>query len=137
MLGIHSAGHDPGHEIVRRVWPGEDPFTVPGRELLEATRAALGDEASDFAFDAQPPSESLFRYRMHTLPEEIDSQSAASGTSTLLAAWNAATYVAQIEDERLAEAMGNSGYLDATRAVLREHGELWFNDESYLIVRNG
>ncbi len=35
---------------------------------------------------------------MHTLPSEI---SAAIGTSTLLAAWNAAIYVAQIEDERL------------------------------------
>ncbi|WP_169833064.1 hypothetical protein [Sphingomonas panacis] len=44
-------------------------------------------------------------------------------------------YVAQIEDERLAEAMGNPGYLDATRAVLRKNGELWFNDESYVITR--
>ena len=31
--------------------------------------------------------------------------------------------------------MSNSGYLDATRAVLRKHGELWFNDESYIIER--
>ena len=28
MLGIHSAGNDPGLEIVQRVWPGEDPFTT-------------------------------------------------------------------------------------------------------------
>jgi len=49
---------------------------------------------------------------------------------------DAATYVAQIEDERLVAAMSNSAYLDATRAVLRKNGELWFNDESYLIVRN-
>ena len=44
----------------------------------------------------------------------------SSTTSTLLAAWNAATYVAQIEDERLTAAMGNTAYLDATRAVLGE-----------------
>jgi hypothetical protein len=31
--------------------------------------------------------------------------------------------------------MSNSGYLDATRAVLKKHGALWFDDESYLIVR--
>ena len=43
--------------------------------------------------------------------------------------------MAQIEDERLAEPMGNSDYLDATRAVLRKNGELWFNDESYVIAR--
>ena len=132
MLGIPSAGNDPGLEIVQRVWPGEDPFTTSRRELLDATREALGDEAAHYTFDPLPNSRALFRYEMHTLPEEID---ATIGTSTLLAAWNAATYVAQIDDERLAEAMSSSAYLDATRAVLRKHGELWFNDESYLISR--
>ena len=37
---------------------------------------------------------------MHTLPSEI---SDSIGTSTLFAAWNAAIYVAQIEDDRLAK----------------------------------
>ena len=132
MLGIHSAGNDPGLEIVQRVWPGEDPFTTSRRMLLDATRDALGDEASQFSFEPLPNSRALFRYEMHTLPNEID---ATIGTSTLLAAWNAATYVAQIDDERLSQAMTNSAYLDATREVLRKHGELWFNDESYLISR--
>ena len=136
MLGIHSAGNDPGLEIVQRVWPGEDPFTTSRRMLLDATRETLGDDASQFSFDPLPNSRALFRYEMHTLPEEIGSE-ASIGTSTLLAAWNAATYVAQIDDERLAQAMSNSAYLDATRAVLRKHGELWFNDESYLISRKG
>ena len=136
MLGIHSAGNDPGLEIVQRVWPGEDPFTTSRRMLLDATRDALGDDAGQFNFDPLPNSRALFRYEMHTLPEEIGSE-ATIGTSTLLAAWNAATYVAQIDDERLAQAMSNSGYLDATRAVLRKHGELWFSDESYLISRKG
>ena len=133
MLGIHSAGHDPGHEIVRQVWPEEDPFTTPGKAMLDAVREALGADAKDFAFE--PASGEPLRYQMHTLPDEIDSEEALIGTSTLLAAWNAATYVAQIEDDRLAQAMSNSGYLDATRAVLKKHGALWFDDESYLIVR--
>jgi len=69
---------------------------------------------------------------MHTLPEEI---SDAIGTSTLLAAWNAAVYVAQIEDQRLAEVMGDRGYLEATREVLQRHAGLWFLDESFVISR--
>jgi SAM-dependent methyltransferase len=136
LLGIHSAGNDPGLEIVQRVWPGEDPFTTPRRLLLDATRRAMGADADNFRFDALPNAQAMFRYEMHTLPDEIDSDSASIGTSTLLAAWNAATYVAQIEDERLAEAMSSSAYLEATRAVLRKNGELWFNDESYVITRN-
>jgi hypothetical protein len=135
LLGIHSAGNDPGLDIIQRVWPAEDPFTTSRRILLEATRKALGEDAEHFQFDPLPNSEALFRYEMHTLPDEIDSEDTTIGTSTLLAAWNAATYVAQIEDDRLAEAMGNPAYLDATRAVLRKHGELWFNDESYVIAR--
>ena len=133
LLGIHSAGNDPGHEIVRQVWPDEDPFTTPGKAMLDAVRDALGDDADDFTFE--PATGEPLRYQMHTLPDEIDSEEALIGTSTLLAAWNAATYVAQIEDDRLSQAMSNSGYLDATRAVLKKHGALWFDDESYLIER--
>ncbi len=136
LLGIHSAGNDPGLEIVQKVWPGEDPFTTSRRALVDATRAALGEAAEAYRFDPLPNAQALFRYEMHTLPDEIDSESASIGTSTLLAAWNAATYVAQIDDERLAAAMSNSTYLDATRTVLRKNGELWFNDESYLITRS-
>jgi hypothetical protein len=72
---------------------------------------------------------------MHTLPGEIDDQTASIGTSTLLAAWNDAAYVAQIEDARLEQAMRDDGYLKATREVLRRHGALWFNDESYVVAR--
>ncbi len=140
LLGIHSAGGDPGMEIIRHVWPGEDPFVTSRHELVEATRAALietggSDVAGEFAFDPLPAKRSLFRYDMHTLPDEIGSEAASIGTSTLLAAWNAAVYVAQIDDARVTEAMSNPGYLEATRAVLRRYGELWFNDESFLITR--
>lgn len=136
LLGIHSAGSDPGLEIVQKVWPREDPFIGSRRELLDATRLALGAAADQFAFDPLTNRESVFRYEMHTMPDEIESENASIGTSTLLAAWNAATYVAQIEDERLGAAMSTSAYLEATREVLRKNGELWFNDESYIISRN-
>ena len=68
---------------------------------------------------------------MHTLPSEI---SEPIGTSTLFAAWNAAAiYVAQVEDDRVAQAAADGSYIDATRSVLRERGGLWFFDESYVI----
>ncbi|MXP40739.1 hypothetical protein GRI75_03630 [Altererythrobacter soli] len=135
LLGIHSAGADPGLEIVQKVWPGENPFIASRRDLLDATRDALNEEAERFVFEPLTEEASVFRYRMHTMPDEIDSAASSIGTSTLLAAWNAATYVAQIEDDRLGKAMSRSDYLEATRAVLSKHGELWFNDESYVIAR--
>jgi hypothetical protein len=132
LIAIHSHGQDPGLEIIRRVWPGENPFTTDRHQMLRATKAELGSAGRDLNFGAYADARSLFRYDMHTLPSEI---SDTIGTSTLFAAWNAAIYVAQIEDQRLSEAISSGAYLDATRDVLREHGELWFWDESYVISR--
>ena len=132
LVGIHSCGRDPGLEIIRRVWPGEDPFTMDRHQLLKATKQALGADARGLNFNAYADQRALFRYKMHTLPQEL---SAAIGTSTLLAAWNAAIYVAQIDDERLEAVMADGRYLDHTRDVLQKHGALWFQNESYVISR--
>jgi hypothetical protein len=132
LIGIHSRGGDPGLEIVRRIWPEENPFRTGRHELLRAVRAELGREARRCNFNAYSESRAVFRFEMHTLPTEIAD---SIGTSTLFAAWNAAVYVAQIDDERLAQVVGERRYLDATREVLQAHGGLWFLDESYVISR--
>jgi SAM-dependent methyltransferase len=132
LIAIHSYGHDPGLEVIQKVWPGEDPFTTDRHALLRATKTELGSAGRDLNFGAYADARSLFRYDMHTLPSEI---SETIGTSTLFAAWNAAVYVAQVEDQRLSEAISSGAYLEATRDVLRVHGGLWFWDESYVISR--
>jgi len=132
LLGIHSCGRDPGMEIVRKVWPDEQPFATGRHDLLRAVRGELGKDARHFNFNAYADARAVFRYDMHTLPTEIAD---SIGTSTLFAAWNAAVYVAQIDDERLAQVVGERRYLDATRDVLQQHGGLWFLDESYVVSR--
>ncbi len=132
LIGIHSIGGDPGLEIVQKVWPGENPFMVDRHALLKALKAELGSDGRNLNFNSYADARSLFRYDMHTLPSEV---SGSIGTSTLFAAWNAAIYVAQIEDNRLSEAVKNDTYLEATQEVLQKHGGLWFNDESYVISR--
>ena len=132
LLGIHSYGHDPALEIVQKVWPDENPFMHGRHDLLRAAKAEIGKEARRYNFNAYADARALFRYDMHTLPSEI---SASIGTSTLFAAWNAAIYVAQIDDARLGEVLRDSRYLDATREVLQRHGSLWFLDESYVVSR--
>jgi len=132
LLGIHSNGHDPGIEIIQRIWPGENPYVHSRHDVMRATKAEIGREARRYNFNAYADARALFRYDMHTLPSEISS---SIGTSTLFAAWNAAIYVAQIDDARLGDALKDSRYLDATREVLQKHGSLWFMDESYVISR--
>lgn len=130
MVAIHSYGHDPGMEIIHKVWPEDNPFVHSRHDLLKAVKHDLGSAGRDLNFNAYSDQRSLFRYDMHTLPSEI---SASIGTSTLLAAWNAAIYVAQVEDDRLADATNDRRYIDATREVLQKNGGLWFYDESFVI----
>jgi hypothetical protein len=132
LIAIHSYGHDPCLDIVRKLWPGENPFVSDRHEILKEVKDELGSARRDLNFNAYSDARSIFRYDMHTLPNEV---SGPIGTSTLFAAWNAAIYVAQIEDARLEEVVRSGRYLEATAEVLHAHGGLWFLDESYVISR--
>jgi hypothetical protein len=132
LLAIQSLGRDPALEIIQKLWPGEDPFQVDRHQLLAALKAELGRDAREFSLNAPPDDKAVFRYDMHTLPSEIGDR---IGTSTLFAAWNAAIYVNQVEDERLDSVVQNGAYLEATQQVLQKHGGLWFNDETFVVAR--
>jgi len=95
---------------------------------------AAGEQQYDIEFNLRdlPDDQAVFRYEMHTLPSEIGDR---IGTSTLFAAWNAAIYVNQIEDERLDAVVMNGAYLEATQKVLQKYGGLWFNDEAFVVTR--
>ncbi len=132
LLAVQSSGDDPALELVREIWPDEDPFKVDRHELIKTLRDELGRDARNYNFVTGSDAKAVFRYEMHTLPGEVQQ---SIGTSTLFAAWNASTYVAQIEDERL-EAVASSGeYMQATSKILRKHKGLWFNDESFVVSR--
>lgn len=132
LLVIQSYGRDPALEIVQNLWPDENPFKVDRRLLLAALKSELGRDASEYSLAAPADDKSIFRYEMHTLPNEIGDR---IGTSTLFAAWNAAIYVNQIEEERLDDVVSKGTYLDATQSVLQKHGGLWFNDETFVVGR--
>lgn len=131
-LVVQSFGRDPGLEIIREIWPDEDPFTVNRHELLKTLKAELKNEARNYNLNAFSDAKAILRYQMHTLPEEIAD---SIGTSTLLAAWNAAIYVAQIDDQKLDSVLESREYVDATARILHKHNGLWFNDESFVISK--
>lgn len=132
MIGIHAHGDDPALEIIRGVWPDENPFITGRADILAEAREQLRATNPDLEFPDLTDDEAIFQYHLNTMPSE---QKEHIGTSSILAAWNAAGYVAQIEEERLADALATGAYIDATRDVLKKHGGIWFNDESYEILR--
>jgi hypothetical protein len=105
---------------------------VNRHELIRTLKKYLGNNQRQYNFNASSDDKSLLQYRMHTLPDEI---SESIGTSTLFAAWNAAIYVAQIEEDRLEPVVSSGAYAEATARSLHKHNGLWFNDESFVISR--
>mgnify|MGYP000719148161 FL=1 len=132
IIGIHSSGDDPGHQILKEIWPNDNPFISDRHSLLKAVKNELGSDARHYNIKANSDNRSIFKYTMHSLPSELE---ASIGTSTLFAAWNAATYVGQIDEQRLEAAMKSVDYLSITQKALKKYGGLWFNDESYTISR--
>jgi hypothetical protein len=133
LVVIQSYGHDPGMEIIQRIWPDEQPFRTGRHELLaEAAAQLTAPKDGDLVFISYDDARSLFRYHLHTQPTEVER---SIGLSTTLAAWNAAVYVAQIAEERVIEAYASGRYLEVTQDVLRRHGGLWFQDETFVIAR--
>lgn len=132
LLVVQSSGDDPGTEIIDRIWPGEEPFPVDRFALLDALRREMADEAGCFVFDPLSDDDSRIVYSLHALPNDPN---ATIGTPSLLAAWNAAVYVGQIEDARVEAASADGSALEIVREVVNAHDGLWFNDESFVVRR--
>jgi len=131
LIVVQAAGDDPGLEIVRSVWPDEEPFPHRRWDVLAQARRQLAD-VEDLEFADLADSEAMFRFSLHTMPS---AEAEGIGTSSVLAAWNAATYVAQIDEERLAQAMESTRYLEGTRQVMEKYEAIYWNDELFTIER--
>jgi hypothetical protein len=134
MLVIQSCGGDPAEEVIHQFWPDEVPFPVTRHDILREFKDVMGRDARNYTIKDQPDNKAIFSYRMHALPSEIGG--ASIGTSTLFAAWNASSYVNQIEEERIQKVITTGKYLEATAKVLNRYGGLYFNDETFVISRN-
>lgn len=133
LIAIQSYGNDPGMEIVNAVWPEEKPFAFNRHAIFDEARKQMTDaESLGLEFLSMPDADALFNYKLHTMAADLGDN---IGTSLSMAAWNAAVYVAQMDDDRISEAMADGKYLDTVHEVLKRHGGLWFNDESYVIAR--
>jgi hypothetical protein len=135
LVVVHAHGDDPGLEIIRGVWPDESPFQTGRGELIAEARRQLSEpDDATLSYPELSDEEAIFRYELHAMPSEHTEH---IGTGLTLAAWNAAAYVAQIDEQRLSEAMTSGAYVPAVREVLERYGAVWFNDEAYVITRSG
>jgi len=72
------------------------------------------------------------KYSLRALPNEISN---GISTSIIFSAWNAATYVNQVNDIDILEAEKNKDYDKIVRKIVQQNKGLWFNNELLRIVR--
>ena len=81
MVVIQSTGKDPGMEIIRGVWPNENPFQTPRQTLLRELSSQLGDTHPELRYLTHPDSRAQFYYELRLPPSELET---SISTSTVL-----------------------------------------------------
>ena len=129
LIVVHSCGNDPGQELINKIWSKEKPFPSLAKEIcLDLKRNFDTKFIKSFKF--HPPKK--IKYNLRALPEEI-----ANGisTSAVFSAWNAATYVNQINDIEIVKVEQNNKHIKPTQQIIKKYSGLWFNDEILVIEK--
>ena len=126
---MHSYGDDPGYEIINKIWPNEKPFPSKGNEIITYLKTNLENSLINNLIFNEPE---IVKYNLRVLPNETTNGIA---TSLIFSSWNAATYVAQISDDKILEKEREGNYPEFIRTIIKKYNGLWFNDEIIQIER--
>ena len=129
LVIVHSAGKDPAHKLINKIWPKENPYPTLGKEIFADLKSTLGkDELKKLSFY---PIKNI-KYFLRALPEEISN---GISTSIVFSAWNASTYVTQMNDTEVLKIEKNFSHIKPTQKIIKKYGGMWFNDEMLIIQK--
>jgi len=130
LILVHASGNDPSMKIIKKVWPDENPFPSLSSDITAYLKRILN---KNILRKLKLHSPEIFRYNLRALPNEIENGIA---TSLIFSSWNAATYVGQINNEKVMEAEQDGQYVHHIQKTIKKHGGLWFNDELLVIEQH-
>ena len=127
LILVHAMVNDSGMEIIQKIWPDENPFPSLTSDIIDYLKKILDvDLLSKLKFH----SPETLRYNLRALPNEIEN---SISTSLIFSAWNALTYVGQINNENVMEAEQDGRYVQYIQEIIKKYSGLWFNDELLVI----
>ncbi len=129
LLIIHACGKDPSHEIIKKIWPKENPFPTLSKDIIAYLMKNLDKK---FLKSLKIHSAKKLKYNLRALPNELSN---GISTSLVFSGWNAATYVNQMDDKKIADIERNNLYQKITQDVVKKNNGLWFNDELLVITK--
>ncbi len=129
LIIVHAAGNDPGSELIKTIWPLENPFPSLGKKIYTDLRLSLkSNELKNLKFNKIKN----IRYYLRALPEEISN---GISTSIVFSAWNASTYVTQMNDDEVLKIEKAFIHIKPTQKIIKKYGGMWFNDELIVIEK--
>ncbi len=129
LIVVHAAGKDPANQIIKKVWPKENPFPTLANEITKYLKTnTLKEQLKKYNF----LKKKIIRCKLRALPNEIQGGIA---TSVIFSAWNVATYVNQIDDFKVIEAEKLQKYQKIVSNILHKNNGLYFNNEIFIIQR--
>ena len=129
LLTIHASGKDPANEIIRKIWPKEDPFPSLGNSIISYLKKNLDkDLLSSLSFGEKR----IIKCKLRALPTEI---SGGIATSLVFSAWNASIYVNQMDDDKVMKVEKTKNYEKVVQNIVAKNKGLYFNNEIFVIEK--
>ena len=130
LIIIHASGKDPANQIIKNIWPKENPFPALANEITKYLKSSLlKNELKQLRF----LNKKIFRCNLRALPNEIQGGIA---TSVIFSAWNIAIYVNQIDDSKVLNAEKSQRYQKIVSAIVNKNNGLYFNNEIFIIEKS-
>ena len=129
LLVIHAGGNDPGNQIIKKLWPNDNPFPSLAKDIIRYLKKNLDKKSLNSIVINQQKN---IKYNLRALPNEISN---GISTSVIFSAWNAAVYVNQINDLEIHKAEKNNSYEAIVKKIIKKYDGLWFNDELLIITK--
>ena len=129
LVVVHACGNDPANQIIKKVWPNENPFP----SLYSSISIYIKDNTNrEILKDLIFKKNKEFKYVLRALPNEI---SGGIATSVIFSAWNAAVYVNQITDEQIFKAEKSKNYQKIVQKIINRYKGLYFKNEIFVIEK--
>ena len=129
LLIVHACGKDPANEIIKKVWPKENPFPTLSKDIISYLNRNLDKQLLNKLKIHQVKK---LKYNLRALPNELSN---GISTSLVFSGWNAATYVNQMDDNKIANIERTNLYQKITQEIVKKNNGLWFNDELLVITK--
>ena len=129
LLTIHASGKDPANEIVRKIWPKEDPFPSLGNSIISYLKKNLD---KDLLRSLSFGEKRIIKCKLRALPTEI---TGGIATSLVFSAWNASIYVNQMDDDKVMKVEKTKNYEKVVQNIVSKNKGLYFNNEIFVIER--